>query len=148
MFAPRSASIFLNSPGLGIPTVVPLASEPTDVAGHTLVAGFWDLGDWGNADLAIVAPPGLATAPACTWTYDGTPLASAGTSATATGCTVRGLTRGVGFPSIGGFNGRLLQVAVTLPADYRCGTGRTAAPVLGPGHVHLGRARLSHRHPG
>ncbi len=125
VFARVSASIFLNSPGLGVPNLIPLATEPTDEAGHTLIADFWDLGDWGNADLAIVAPPGLATAPRCAWSYDGIPLASAGTLATATGCTVTGLTRGVGFPSVGGFNGRLLRVAVTLPADYQCASGTT-----------------------
>jgi hypothetical protein len=117
-----NAAVFINSPDLGTPNLVPLATVTTAAAGHALHLSFWDIGDWGNANLRIEGPPGFAGAAVCTWTVDGVPLAAAGTSATATGCAVTGLTRGTGFPAVGGFNGRLLEVLATVPAGYRCAT--------------------------
>jgi hypothetical protein len=113
----------MNPAGLDQPIRVPLVRVATTGAPTIVHAEFWDLGDWGQANLRIDGPADSnVTEPACAWRRDGAPLPD-GTNTTTTGCTVIGLTRGSGFPASGGYNGRVLSVDITLPATYRCTSG-------------------------
>jgi hypothetical protein len=85
-----------------------------DEAGATLVVDLWDIGDGSDESIQLVPPPDAVNPPTtCTWTRDGVDLASAGTSAMVSGCTVSNMTTG-------NFNGRLTTATVSIPNNYSC----------------------------
>jgi hypothetical protein len=91
-----------------------LARITPEYKGTTLVFDFWDIGDGADESITVTPPPDAVNPPTtCTWTRDGVDLASAGTSATVSGCSVSNMTTG-------NFNGRLTTATVSIPTNYSC----------------------------